>query len=165
MKGKLCSNLRRAYDFYENCIHQKIILLPYSKLFYTSLRCPKRKSAAQSESSKVRYWLKLAYCDLRNYKISCYLHAILRPIFCIDIKTRSDRKWKIIWSLFTKTIFSKCFSFYWSFLLISLYPLFHLLRLHVTSCVYNIYIEAATRVVLYKRCSLLRTYNIFKKRL
>ena len=31
----------------------KIILLPYSKLFYTSLRGPKRKSEVQSASSKI----------------------------------------------------------------------------------------------------------------
>ena len=38
---------------------------------------------------------------------------------------------------FKKTIFSKCFSFYWSLLQVSLHPPFHLLRLHVTLSVYN----------------------------
>ena len=65
------------------------------------------------------------------------LKLMLRPIFCIDINTRSDRKWKIFYIFFKKTIFSRCFSFYWPFLQILLPPLFHLLRLHITSCLYN----------------------------
>ena len=39
----------------------KVILLPYSKLFYTSLRSPKRKSGVQSASSKIRYYLESKY--------------------------------------------------------------------------------------------------------
>ena len=39
----------------------KIILLPYSKLFYTSLRGPKRKSEVQSASSKIRYYFESKY--------------------------------------------------------------------------------------------------------
>ena len=38
--------------------------------------------------------------------------GILASIFCIDINTHSDRKWKIMWNLFQKIIFSKCFSFF-----------------------------------------------------
>ena len=61
MRGKLFHNLRRAYDFYENDIYKKIIILPYSKLFDTSFSGPKRKHAVQSASSKIRYWLKSKY--------------------------------------------------------------------------------------------------------
>ena len=36
-----------------------------------------------------------------------YIKGMLRPIFCIDINTHSDRKWKIIWNLFKKAISSR----------------------------------------------------------
>ena len=39
----------------------KINLLPYSKLFYISLRSPKRKSEVQSASSKIRYYFESKY--------------------------------------------------------------------------------------------------------
>ena len=57
-----------------------------------------------------------------------------------------------MWNLFYKPVFSKCFRFNWSFLWIPLYPLFHLLKLHVTSCVYNMYRSS------HQRCSLKKMF-------
>ena len=39
---------------------------------------------------------------------------MLRPIFCIDINTRSERKWKTMQIFFNKLFFQNI-SFYWSF--------------------------------------------------
>ena len=53
------------------------------------------------------------------------LKGMPQSIFCIDI-------------IYLKKLFSKCFSFYWSFFTDIIKPLFHLPSLHVTSRVYNI---------------------------
>ena len=70
------------------------------------------------------------FCFLLHWKsfkndeecILFYLQGILRQIFCIDIKTHIDRKWKIMQNLFKKTFFSKCLSFYWPFFIDIIIP-------------------------------------------
>ena len=59
--------------------------------------------------------------------------GMLQPIFCVDINTHGDKKGKIMSNLFLKKLFLKnVLTFIDLFLQISLHPLFHLLRLHMT---------------------------------
>ena len=62
---------------------------------------------------------------------------MLQPIVCIDTNTHSDRKQKNYVKFIQKNYFMKPFNFLLIFFIGFITLLFHLLRLHVTSCVYN----------------------------
>ena len=59
------------------------------------------------------------------------LKGMLRSIFCVDMNTHTDRKWKIMQNLSKKVFIDLFYRYHY------LPPLFHLLRLHVTLFVCN----------------------------
>ena len=63
--------------------------------------------------------------------------GMLRPIFCIDINMHGDRNEKLCKNYFKKLFFQNVLVFIDLFLKISLPPLFHVLRLHMTSFLYK----------------------------
>ena len=84
------------------------------------------------------------------------LKGILRPILCIDINTHSDRKWKIMQNLFQKTMFSKCFNFFFHLFYSYHYILYFIFSDCMrTSCVYNMYRSS------HRRCSLKKLFLKF----
>ena len=78
-------------------------------------KCPIKTLIAET---KPEFFLRAQRLKLRvlSYKYWLnFLKGMLQSKFCVDVNAHSDRKWKMIKSLFKKALFSKSFSFFYLF--------------------------------------------------